>query len=184
MRRIHSFNKRVTVHVCFFNALWLCYLQLSKFTNVIGVIYIIHTWHPYDKNCITTFLHIQKVVLISCKVLYRTILQSVQGTRFSTFQLLSNIVSIEAEWRIYASLSTPSLIQMMACRLVGAKGRRQAIIWTSAGILLIGRLGTTFNKISIAIYTFSFKLLFALLSNRIHKNLWKNYECECADINL
>ena len=35
--------------------------------------------------------------------------------------------------------------------------RCQAIIWTNAGILLIGTLGTNFIEISIEIYTFSFK---------------------------
>ena len=35
-------------------------------------------------------------------------------------------------------------------------GRRQAIIWTNAGILLIGPLGTNFSEILIEIYTFSF----------------------------
>ena len=33
-------------------------------------------------------------------------------------------------------------------------GRRQAIIWTNAGILSIGPLGTNFNEISIDIHTF------------------------------
>ena len=36
-------------------------------------------------------------------------------------------------------------------------GRRQAIIWTNAGILLIGPLGTNFNEILIEIHIFSFK---------------------------
>ena len=36
-------------------------------------------------------------------------------------------------------------------------GRRQAIIWTSAGVLLIGPLGTNFSEILIGIQTFSFK---------------------------
>ena len=35
--------------------------------------------------------------------------------------------------------------------------RRQASIWTNAGILLIGPLGTNFSEISIEILTFSFK---------------------------
>ena len=35
--------------------------------------------------------------------------------------------------------------------------RRQAIIWTNAGILLIGPLGTNFNEILIKIHKFSFK---------------------------
>ena len=36
-------------------------------------------------------------------------------------------------------------------------GRRQAIIWTNAGILLIGPLGTNFSEILIEIHAFSFK---------------------------
>ena len=35
--------------------------------------------------------------------------------------------------------------------------RRQAIIWTNAGILLIGPLGTNFSEILMEILTFSFK---------------------------
>ena len=35
--------------------------------------------------------------------------------------------------------------------------QRQAIIWTNAGLLLIGPLGTNFNEILIEILTFSFK---------------------------
>ena len=35
--------------------------------------------------------------------------------------------------------------------------RRQAIIWSNAGILLIGPLGTNFSEIYIEILTFSFK---------------------------
>ena len=36
-------------------------------------------------------------------------------------------------------------------------GRRQAIIWTNVGILLIGPLGTNFSENLIEIYTFSFR---------------------------
>ena len=36
-------------------------------------------------------------------------------------------------------------------------GRRQAIIWTNNGILLIGPLGTNFSEILFGIQTFSFK---------------------------
>ena len=35
--------------------------------------------------------------------------------------------------------------------------RRQAIIWTNGGILLIGHIGTNLSEISIEILTFSFK---------------------------
>ena len=46
----------------------------------------------------------------------------------------------------------------MACGLVGA------IIWTNAGILLIGHLGTNFSEILIKIYTFSFKKIHLKMS--------------------
>ena len=36
-------------------------------------------------------------------------------------------------------------------------GRCQAIIWTNAGLLFIGPLGTNFSEISIEIHTFPFK---------------------------
>ena len=44
-------------------------------------------------------------------------------------------------------------------------GRRQAIIWTNAGILLIGPLGTDFSEISIEIITFSFKKIHLKMSS-------------------
>ena len=44
-------------------------------------------------------------------------------------------------------------------------GRRQAIIWTNAGILLIGPLGTNFNEILIKIQTFSFKKMHLKMSS-------------------
>ena len=43
--------------------------------------------------------------------------------------------------------------------------RRQAIIWTNAGILLIGPLGTNFSEILIEIYTFSFKKIHLKVSS-------------------
>ena len=49
--------------------------------------------------------------------------------------------------------------------------RRQAIIWTNAGILLIGRLGTNFSEILIGIQIFSFT-----------KNTRENLVCEMASI--
>ena len=44
-------------------------------------------------------------------------------------------------------------------------GRRQAIIWTNAGILLSGPLGTNFNGTSIEIHTFSLKKIHLKLSS-------------------
>ena len=48
-------------------------------------------------------------------------------------------------------------------------GRWQAIIWTGAGILLIGPLGINFNEILIRIQTFSIKkMLLKMLSSKWH----------------
>ena len=44
-------------------------------------------------------------------------------------------------------------------------GRRQAIIWTNAGILLIGPRGTNFSEILIGIHTFSFKKIHLKMSS-------------------
>ena len=52
-------------------------------------------------------------------------------------------------------------------------GRRQAIIWSSAGVLLIWTLGTNFNRILIGIQTFS-----------IHENAFENVVCEMTSICL
>ena len=46
-----------------------------------------------------------------------------------------------------------------------APGRRQAIIWTNAGILLFQNLGTNFSEISIKIHTFSFKIMHLKMSS-------------------
>ena len=43
--------------------------------------------------------------------------------------------------------------------------RRQAIIWTNAGILLIGPLGTNLSEILIEIQTFSFKKMYLKMSS-------------------
>ena len=44
-------------------------------------------------------------------------------------------------------------------------GRRQAIIWNNAGLLLIEPLGTNFSEISIVIQTFSFKKMHLNMSS-------------------
>ena len=44
-------------------------------------------------------------------------------------------------------------------------GRRQAIIWNNAGLLLIEPLGTNFSEISIEIQTFLFKKMHLNMSS-------------------
>ena len=54
---------------------------------------------------------------------------------------------------------------------------RQAIIWTNAGILLIGPLGTNFSEISIKIQTFSF----TKLRLKVSSAKWRPF---CIDLNV
>ena len=56
-------------------------------------------------------------------------------------------------------------------------GRRQAIIWTNAGILLIGPLGTNFSEILIGIQTFSFKKMHLKMSSGKRRP-------SCLDLNV
>ena len=56
-------------------------------------------------------------------------------------------------------------------------GRRQAIIWTNAGISLIGPLGTNFSEILIEILTFSFKKMYLKMSS----GKWRPF---CLGLNL
>ena len=56
-------------------------------------------------------------------------------------------------------LSRVTYICLSKLTIIGAyndlsPGRRQAIIWNNAGILLIGALGTNLNEILIEMYTF------------------------------
>ena len=55
-------------------------------------------------------------------------------------------------------------------------GRRQAIIWTSAGILLIGPLGTNFGEILIEIFTFSLTKMHLKMSVK-----WRRF---CLGLNV
>ena len=56
-------------------------------------------------------------------------------------------------------------------------GRCQAIIWTNAGILLIGPLGTNFSEILIKIHTFSFTKMHLKMSS----GKWRPF---CLGINV
>ena len=56
-------------------------------------------------------------------------------------------------------------------------GRRQAIIWTNVGILLIWPLGTNFNEISIEIHILSFKKMHLKMSS----GKWRTF---CLGLNV
>ena len=64
-----------------------------------------------------------------------------------------------------------------------APGRRQAIIWTNAGILLSGPLGMNFCEILIEINTFSFKKMHLNISSVKRWSFWP-WGCELRFDNI
>ena len=56
-------------------------------------------------------------------------------------------------------------------------GRRQALIWTNAGLLSIGTAGTNFSEILVEIQTVFFKNIYLKISSRI----WQLF---CFDLNV
>ena len=75
-------------------------------------------------------------------VKYKTIIRYNQKDEPCT--LFSHLLSCVSEIIIIGSVNVLS------------PGRRQAIIWTNADMLLIGPLGTIFSEILLEIHTFSF----------------------------
>ena len=61
---------------------------------------------------------------------------------------LQNVVNIINSLRLITSIGSENGL---------SPGRRQAIIWTNAGILLIGPLETNFSEILVEIQKFSLK---------------------------
>ena len=76
---------------------------------------------------------------------------------------------IEAEWRIYASVNLPSLVQIIACLL--------GIIWNNSGVLLIGPLGANRNENFIDIYMFSF----TKMQLKLCSGIWRPF---CLGLNM
>ena len=54
-------------------------------------------------------------------------------------------------------------------------GRQQAIIWTNAGILLFGPLGTNFSEILVGIQTFSFRKMHLEMTFISSRPQWVNW---------
>ena len=82
----------------------------------------------------------------------------------AAWKLLSLDLSMLTHWGRVTHICVSKLI------IIGSDnglspGRRQAIIWTNAGILLIGPLGTNFSEIFIKIHAFSFKKMHLNMSS-------------------
>ena len=71
---------------------------------------------------------------------------------------------------LFKSLRTSDAYSVSKLTIIGSENglspeRRQAIIWTNAGILLTGPLGTNFREILMEIYIFSFKKMHFKISS-------------------
>ena len=86
-----------------------------------------------------------------------SIFQEIQGIRYSHQQRLTHW-----GWVTHICVGKPTIIGSDNGL---SPDRRQAIIWTNAGILLIAPLGTNFSEILNGIQTFSFKKMHLKMSS-------------------
>ena len=102
------------------------------------------------------------------KMIFYTPPMQLTGTRFSRAKL--------THWGRVTHICVGNLT-IIGSDNVSSPGRRKAITWTNAGILLIGPLGTNFSEMLIEIHTFSF--------NKIHLKMssgkWRPF---CLGLNV
>ena len=85
-------------------------------------------------------------------------------------------------WALLTHWGRVTLICVSDLTIIGSDnglspGRRQAIIWTNVGILLIGPLGTNFNENLIEILIFSFKKM----RLKVSSSKWRPF---CLGLNV
>ena len=68
-------------------------------------------------------------------------------------------------WVVKYGISNTIVLEIIGWDNGLSPSRRQAIIWTNAGILLIRPLGTNFSEILKGIHTFSFKKMHLKMSS-------------------
>ena len=114
-------------------------------------------WYPFHTIHLLHILSLSYILWIFCAY-------SVQRTHILT------------DWGWVTHISVVNLTNIGSDNGL-SPGRRQAIIWTNARILLIGPLGTNFSEILIGIQTFSFK--------KIHFNMSSvKWHPSCLGLNV
>ena len=105
------------------------------------------------------------VVKLQNKLYLRKYLSFVFGlmgcTVYDSSEVNTSINSISPLWRIYVSMNRISIGSANGLSPI----RRQAIIWTNAGILLIVTLGSSFSEILIEIHNFAFNKMHLQMSS-------------------
>ena len=84
---------------------------------------------------------------------------------------LMNILRLIVIYKLLIHWGRVTHIRVSNLTIIGSDnglppGRHQSIIWTNAGILLIGPLGTIFSEILIEIHTSSFKKMHLKISSK------------------
>ena len=106
--------------------------------------------------------------LLSLSVEIITTPMKCESKSLFSFKQMHSKISFTKSWLFYSGFSVlthwgrVTHICVSKLTIIGsdnglAPDRRQAIIWTNAGLLLIGPLGTNFSEILIEILAFSFK---------------------------
>ena len=127
--------------------------------------------HANCRQCLFK-CHMHDILMNSCKMFMTFHIYSIHNTYWIRMKLvwntcptLEHIIVWPIPWcSLSHNICNFLLFNLLASKLniIGSDnglspGRRQAIIWTNAGIFLIVPLGTNSNKILIEIHTFPFK---------------------------
>ena len=137
----------------------------------------------YTQKCIHTFcaffglIH-NRILPISFRVTSLALGQIMNNSPYASKAILKNVgtETTLTHWGRVMHMCVSNLT------IIGSDnglspGRRQAIIWTNAGIVLIGTRGTNFSEILIKIYTFSFKKMHSKMSS----GKWRPF---CLSLNV
>ena len=95
-------------------------------------------------------------ILLHVEININAIVLLIAFTRFARWIICSTSIFWLLNWHSCKNSFSESCTPYICVGNPAIIGRRQTIIWTNAGILFIGHLGTNFSEILIEIHAFSF----------------------------
>ena len=139
------------------------------------------------------FICLKHSIVVLSSVLWYVIMVSFYSKQYTYWQNTKRLITL-THWGRVTHICVSKLT------IIGSDnglspGRRQAIIWTNAGIMLIRTLGTSFSEILIQIHTFSnkkmhlklssekcrpFCLGLNVLTDKRTQWMWKSWDSICA----
>ena len=108
------------------------------------------------------YIYIYYIYMCVCVCMYRYVIKYAKP----------NGIQVRSLWLLKTHWGRVTHICVSKLTIIGSDnglspGRRQAIIWTNAGILLIRTLGTNFSEILGQIHSFSFKKMHLKMSSLV-----------------